>query len=36
MLGNKPQRHDGPTVFKSVGHAMFDLAAAHVAFGEPM
>lgn len=24
---------DRPTVFKSVGHALFDLAAAHVAFG---
>ncbi len=24
---------DQPTVFKSVGHALFDLAAAHVAFG---
>ena len=36
VLDNTPQRHDGPTVFKSVGHAMFDLAAAHVAFGEPV
>ena len=28
-----PTRIDQPTVFKSVGHALFDLAAAHVAFG---
>ncbi len=27
---------DRPTVFKSVGHALFDLAAAHVAFGVPV
>lgn len=27
---------DRPTVFKSVGHALFDLAAAHVAFGMPV
>jgi 1-piperideine-2-carboxylate/1-pyrroline-2-carboxylate reductase [NAD(P)H] len=27
---------DRPTVFKSVGHAIFDLAAAHVAFGIPI
>lgn len=36
VLGGPRRRHDGPTVFKSVGHAMFDLAAAHVAFGEPV
>ena len=27
---------DRPTVFKSVGHALFDLGAAHVAFGVPI
>ena len=27
---------DRPTVFKSVGQALFDLAAAHVAFGVPV
>ena len=27
---------DRPTVFKSVGHALFDLAAAHVAFRVPV
>ncbi len=27
---------DRPTAFKSVGHPLFDLAAAHVAFGVPV
>ncbi len=27
---------DKPTLFKSVGHSLFDLAAAHVAFGVPI
>jgi len=27
---------DRPTLFKSVGHSLFDLVAAHVAFGIPM
>lgn len=27
---------DRPTIFKSVGHSLFDLAAAHVAFGIPI
>ncbi len=31
-----PVNVDRPTVFKSVGHALFDLAAAHVAFGVPI
>ena len=31
-----PVKVDRPTVFKSVGHALFDLAAAHVAFGVPV
>jgi 1-piperideine-2-carboxylate/1-pyrroline-2-carboxylate reductase [NAD(P)H] len=30
-----PPNTPGPRVFKSVGHAMFDLAAARVAFPEP-
>lgn len=29
----QPER---PTLFKSVGHSLFDLAAAHVAFGVPV
>ena len=35
-LLKNPTRVDQPTVFKSVGHALFDLAAAHVAFGVPI
>ncbi len=35
LLSN-PTQVDQPTVFKSVGHALFDLAAAHVAFGVPI
>ena len=27
---------DKPTLFKSVGHSLFDLASAHVAFGTPI
>lgn len=32
----EPTRVARPTLFKSVGHALFDLAAAHVAFGVPI
>ena len=35
-LLKNPTEVDQPTVFKSVGHALFDLAAAHVAFGVPL
>ena len=35
-LLKNPTQVDQPTVFKSVGHALFDLAAAHVAFGVPL
>ena len=35
-LLKSPVKVDRPTVFKSVGHALFDLAAAHVAFGIPI
>ncbi len=35
LLAN-PTPVDRPTVFKSVGHALFDLAAAHVAFDVPI
>ena len=35
-LLKRPVKVDRPTVFKSVGHALFDLAAAHVAFGVPI
>ena len=35
-LLKNPVKVDRPTVFKSVGHALFDLAAAHVAFGVPI
>ena len=35
-LLKNPTQVDQPTVFKSVGHALFDLAAAHVAFGVPI
>jgi ornithine cyclodeaminase len=30
----EPRPEEGPVIFKSVGHAMFDLAAARLAFGE--
>lgn len=33
VLSNPNQRLRGPVVFKSVGHALFDLAAARLAFG---
>lgn len=36
LLTNPILTPDRPTVFKSVGHALFDLAAAHVAFGIPI
>jgi len=36
LLTNPAPTSDRPTVFKSVGHALFDLAAAHVAFGIPI
>lgn len=36
LLTNPVPATDRPTVFKSVGHALFDLAAAHVAFGVPV
>jgi len=29
-----PERPEGTVVFKSVGHALWDLAAAHTAFGD--
>lgn len=36
-LLDAPRRDaERPTLFKSVGHALFDLAAAHVAFGVPV
>ena len=35
-LLKSPVKGDRPTVFKSVGHALFDLAAAHLAFGVPI
>lgn len=35
-LLKNPVKADRPTVFKSVGHALFDLAAAHVAFSVPI
>ena len=36
LLAEPQLTPDRPTVFKSVGHALFDLAAAHVAFGVPI
>lgn len=36
LLATPAVAADRPTVFKSVGHALFDLAAAHVAFGIPI
>ena len=35
-LLKSPVKGYRPTVFKSVGHALFDLAAAHLAFGVPI
>jgi len=36
LLTNPASTVDKPTLFKSVGHSLFDLAAAHVAFGVPI
>lgn len=33
VLAGHPRPAPGPIVFKSVGHALFDLAACHLAFG---
>ncbi len=34
LAGKSAGGHAGPTIFKSVGHSLFDLAAARVAFAE--